>query len=364
MENKEHTSDATRRSFLGGVGAIGLSVASGPSWANDAIAEEVLPPKSPMGVATTANSAHMRGLDVIKPLRNDPIRYLEYCRSLGAGGVQTAVRTDLKRFRQRLEELDMFYEGEAALPFHPDDDLTAFEQSMLNAKELGANCVRAVSRPPKGGNRRYTTFMTMEDYRSWEAQANAVVEKVMPIVERIGVGLALENHKDRTSDEHLAILKKIDSEYLGALIDPGNNISLMEDPTETVTKLAPYAMATSLKDMGIAPYEKGFLLSEVRFGTGIKDQHELFSIMRKHNPKINPVQELITRDPLEIPILTTQYWETIPGYSGRDVAAMMERAAAYTTPLPKISHLSAAQHLKVEEDNNRDTFQWAMSRAF
>ncbi|MGV8956098.1 MAG: sugar phosphate isomerase/epimerase family protein [Cypionkella sp.] len=352
---------ATRREFLGTITAAGVAVYASPTRARG-FEEIELPPKSKMGVASTAMSMHLNGLGVATPMRENPVRYIEYIRSLGAGGVQHAVRKDLPQVRAKLEELGMFYEGEAALPYHPDDDLGAFEESMRQAKELGANCVRAVSRQPPGGSRRYETFTSLEDFRAWEAQAAAVIEKVMPIVDRIGVGLALENHKDRTSDEHVAVLQRYSSEYLGALIDPGNNMSLMEDATETVTKLAPFAFANSMKDMGVAPYADGFLLSEVLFGTGINDQKALYEIMLARNPRINLVQEIITRDPLEIPVLTVNYWKTLPGISADKLAATMANVRDRAQSLPVVSGLSPQQRLQAEESNNRKTFEWAIAQ--
>ncbi|WP_426051997.1 sugar phosphate isomerase/epimerase family protein [Brevundimonas sp. SL161] len=351
----------TRREFLGTIAAGGIALYASPSLAGG-YEEMELAPKSRMGVASTAMSMHLNGLGVATPMREDPVRYIEYLRSLGAGGVQHAIRTDLPRVRAKLEELGMFYEGEAALPYHPDDDLAGFEQSMLQARELGAHCVRAVSRQPPGGNRRYETFATLEDYRAWEAQANAVIEKVMPIVDRIGVGLALENHKDRTAEEHVAVLSRYSSEHLGALIDPGNNMSLMEDAAETVGKLGPYAMACSMKDMGVAPYADGFLLSEVPFGTGINDQKALFQTMRDHNPRINLVEEIITRDPLEIPVLTESYWRTLPGMDAGRLARTLAGVRARAQALPVVTGLSPQQKLQAEEDNNRQTLAWAVAQ--
>lgn len=344
-----------RRKFLIGAAAVGFAAAT------DAFANG-LPPKSPMGIATTAMSMHMSGLDVQPGMRDDPVRYLEYLRSIGAGGIQHAVSTDIPRFRKRLEELEMYYEGEARLPLKLTDDLSGFEESVKNSAALGATVMRSVSRPPPGrapGGRRYTTFYSYEEYKAWEAEANAIVEKCLPIAERYKVAIALENHKDRTAEEHLAFLKRFDSEYLGALIDPGNNMSLLEDATETVTMLAPYAKACSLKDMGVAPYDKGFLLSEVQFGTGINDQAALFAIMRKHNPKINPTTELITRDPLEIPVLTDEYYATLPDRRERR-DAWMQMVRAKASDLPRVSHLTPAQRLQAEEDNNRQVLTWGI----
>src|SRR5690606_18608775 len=109
-----------------GAAAVGFAAAT------DAFANGALPPKSPMGVATTAMALHMSGLDVQPAMRDDPVRYLEYLRSIGAGGIQHAVSTDIPRFRKRLEELEMYYEGEARLPGKLTDDLSGFEESVKN----------------------------------------------------------------------------------------------------------------------------------------------------------------------------------------------------------------------------------------
>lgn len=306
--------------------------------------------------------AHLRGLEGVKPpLRADPVAYLEYCRSLGAGGVQHAVSTNIPQFKKRLEELEMYYEGEAALPRTLEQDTADFEQSIINAKELGATCVRAVSRPPADtSGRRYDGFTSVEQFKEWEKLSNAIVMKCLPIAERHKIAIALENHKDREADEHTAFLGKVSSEYLGCLIDPGNNMSFMEDATATVTKLAPWAKACSLKDMGVAPYEEGFLLSEVLFGTGVNDQAAIFAIMRKHNPRINAVTELITRDPLKVPVLTENYYRSFPHLKARR-DSWMAMVKAKATDLPILSTQPPAARFQAEEDNNRKVFEWGLT---
>lgn len=349
----------TRRMF--GQASVAATLFAGfPSLAI-AQAEGALPPKSPLGIAGTGLSAHLRGLDgVAKGLRDDPVAFLEYVRSLGGGGVQIAVPKDRSRFKARLEALDMYYEGQAALPSRRDGDFAPFEASIKAAAELGATCVRAVSRSPEGGTgRRYETFKSPGDWYSWLSEANAIIEKCVPIAEKYRVAIALENHKDRTVHEHVALLKRIDSEYLGSLIDPGNNMSFMEMPEETVAALSPWVKACSLKDMGVAPYKDGFLLSEVLFDTGMTDQAKLFGIMRKSNPKIFPTTELITRDPLKVPVLTDGYHVSFADRRTR-VATWLKMVAARQTRLPTVEGLSAQQQLALEEDNTRKVFAWGL----
>jgi sugar phosphate isomerase/epimerase len=341
----------TRREFLGG-GAVALAGLMG----TQALAQ-ALPPKSPMGIGSASLNAY--NAVVGSKNGNDPVALVEYVRSLGGGGVQMTASGDLNRLRRRLEELDMFFEGNARLPSTMAEDTAAFEKSLLDTKAAGGAVARTVSRAPQGSSgRRYEFFKSYADFKAWEEQANAIVLKCLPIAERVGVKLALENHKDRQSADHAAFLKKTSSEYLGSLIDPGNNVSLLETPEETVGNLVPYVLATSLKDMGVAPYQDGFLLSEVVFGTGATDQAALFRLMRRQNPKVNMVEELITRDPLKIPCLTDAYWAGFPAKDQKRIDAALAWVKAKQTQLPYVDGLTPEARFKVEEDNHRKTIDW------
>ena len=151
-------------------------------------------------------------------------------------------------------------------------------------------------------------------------------------------------------------------DFYNALIEigakPGNNISLLETPEETVNNLLPFVLATSLKDMGVAPYQDGFLLSEVVFGTSATDQAALFRLMRKQNPKVNMVEELITRDPLKIPCLTDAYWAGFPAKDQKRQDAMLAWVKAKQTKLPYVDQLTPEERFKVEESNHRKTIDW------
>ena len=135
---------------------------------------------------------------------------------------------------------------------------------------------------------------------------------------------ALENHKDWTLEQIVEILKGYSSENVGACLDFGNNISLLDDPMDVVEQLAPYALTTHVKDMGLEPYPDGFLLSEVRLGEGVLDLPRMFTMVRQARPKTNFVLEMITRDPLKIPCLTDGYWATFPDRSGRNLARTLQ----------------------------------------
>src|SRR5690606_25602157 len=133
--------------------------------------------------------------------------------------------------------------------------------------------------------------------------AIASLQLAEPVVRKHRVKLAVENHKDWRASELIDILDKLDSEWLGVTLDFGNSISLLEDPMDVVRTLAPRALSTHVKDMGVAEYEDGFLLSEVPLGQGLLDLPAIVNICRKYNPEITFNLEMITRDPLKVPCL-------------------------------------------------------------
>ena len=140
---------------------------------------------------------------------------------------------------------------------------------------------------------------------------------------------------------------------MGACLDTGNNISLLDDPMELVEKIAPYVVSTHLKDMAVDEYPKGFLLSEMVMGTGMLDVVKIASIIRKARPKTKLTLEMITRDPLEVPCLTDKYWATFPDRNGLAMARTlsMVRANKPTKPLPRTTGLDKDAQLRVEEEN-------------
>jgi sugar phosphate isomerase/epimerase len=140
---------------------------------------------------------------------------------------------------------------------------------------------------------------------------------------------------------------------MGACLDTGNNVSLLDQPMEVVEKLAPYAISTHLKDIAVEEYADGFLLAEVPFGEGMLDLKKVVATIRAARPKAKMTLEMITRDPLKVPCLTEKYWATFPDRGGPRLAAMLRtvRTAHGTKPLPKLSPLPAAAQWQLEEDN-------------
>ncbi|MGQ7248746.1 sugar phosphate isomerase/epimerase family protein [Halomonas sp. V046] len=64
-----------------------------------------------------------------------------------------------------------------------------------------------------------------------------------------GITLAIENHVDLLTDELVELLETLDHSHLGACLDTGNNLRMLEDPWHAIERLAPWARATHVKDI-------------------------------------------------------------------------------------------------------------------
>ncbi len=292
-----------------------------------------------------------------------PFDIIEHCHSLGLGGVQTnPPSTDpaaVKKFRERLEAYNMYLISDPRLPKRAED-LDAFETQVKAYKDAGAAAFHAALT-----GRRYEDFDSFEPWKEMFQGIQRSVELAEPVLRKYQMRLGLENHKGYRAAEQAAWLKRLGSEYVGVCLDFGNNLSLCEDPLDTVRTLAPFTFFSHIKDMAVAEYEDGFLLSEVAMGDGFLDLKQMVRILREKDPNMIFALETITRDPLKIPVFTSKYWATFDdSYSplpGRDLAHVLElvRKNKPKAPLPSIAGLSIPDQVKLERELNLKSVQYA-----
>lgn len=321
-------------------------------------------------VASAQSSPRMGGTPTAFAVRamaarggGKPFDMIEHCRSIGLAGVQTnPPSTDseaIKKFRQRLENYNMHLVCDPRLP-RQESDVDAFDAQVKAFKEAGALAFHAAMT-----GRRYEDFDRPEPFKQMFEQCQKQVALAEPILRKYKIKLGIENHKGWRAAEQAAWLKRLGSEWVGVCLDFGNNISLCEEPMETVQTLAPYTCFAHIKDVAVEEYEDGFLLSEVPFGEGILDLKLIVQILRKIDPNMIFDLEMITRDPLKIPIYTTKYWATFDdSYSplpGRDVAKVlaMVKKNRPKAPLPRITGLTQEAQIKAEDDNNMKCIAYA-----
>ncbi len=294
------------------------------------------------------------------PAFTNSLDMIDYSASIGFGGMQFSVRNwdaaYAKKVRKRVEELDVFLEGQIRLPKN-QADLSRYEAEVNASKIAGIDTLRTACL----SGRRYETFKTNDEFLQFRKESEASLQLAQPIMKKYKVKLAIENHKDWRIDEMLEVLGKLDKDWMGITLDTGNNIALLEDPMEVVEAFAPYTFSVHLKDMGIEEYEEGFLLSEVNLGEGYLDIPKMVKTIQKYNPEVRFNLEMITRDPLKIPCLTDIYWETFDKISANQFALFLNKLKKVKVPdsLPKISGETADSRLQLETSNNQYSLNFA-----
>jgi sugar phosphate isomerase/epimerase len=239
-------------------------------------------------------------------------------------------------------------------------DLPAFDAGVKAASQIGAFGLHAALTP-----RRYEQFDSFDAFKTSFEKNQKTVALAEPVVRKYKTRLAIENHKGWRSAEQAAWLKRLGSEYVGVHLDFGNNVALCEDPMQTLDTLLPFTFSGHIKDMAVAPYDDGFLLSEVVLGDGFLDLKTMVRKLRQKDPNMVLDLEMITREPLKIPVFTDKYWVTFDdSYSplpGRDLAKTLEivKNNPPKKPLPKTAGLSPADQLKYEDENNLASLVYA-----
>ncbi len=289
---------------------------------------------------------------------------VEHCHQIGLGGVQTSLEAiDLdtaRELRKRVEGYGM--QLVLATPQLPggEDQLFRFDNALNTCKAAGAYCLHAAMT-----ERRYEQFDSLEAFRRDFERCKNTIALAEPMLQKNQIKLAIENHKGWRAAEQAEWLKRLASEWVGVCLDFGNNMALCEDPMDTLRTLAPYTVMSHIKDMAVDAYQDGFLLSEVIMGEGILNLQEMVRILRERDPKMPFYLEMITRDPLKIPVFTDRYWVTFDdSYSplpGRDLANILDmvRKNPPKKPLPHITGLSPEAAVKFEDDNNLKCIQYA-----
>ena len=318
------------------------------------------------GIAYTSFVIRMlRGRDVLRggTAAGLPAEALvELVHSFGGSGCQidlaqlgSAEAAELKRVRAALDRHGLF--AELSVPARSLEDPDAFARCASAARELGATRLRVALL----SGRRYEDFHRMEDWRSFVEKWRRALPRAATWLEREGLQAGIENHKDYLGTELAGMLRSVGSAHLGACVDFGNNLALLEDPLATIEALAPYAVTTHLKDMAVRPYEGGFELSEVPLGQGILPIARIVETLQKARPDVHFMLEMITRDPLRVPYLEDGYWVT---YERRDRAREEAFRAAVLSkaspgPLPRITGLAPEQMLAAEDENVRACVAYA-----
>lgn len=191
--------------------------------------------------------------------------------------------TDPEWFKDLKAQLDDYKLDRVYAWGHPDglergQNWQAYNEmiSMIPfAKAIGADVMRVVG------------SSLMFRHEPHEPQINALVKMfktAVKVAEDFQVKLAVENHIDFTSDEILRLLEEVDSPFFGLNFDTGNFLRLLDDPIAGMEKLAPYTLATHVKDLMVDKNAKPtdwFFFAGVPVGQGLVNNAALAKLLHE-----------------------------------------------------------------------------------
>jgi sugar phosphate isomerase/epimerase len=146
-------------------------------------------------------------------------------------------------------------------------------QHIHHAKMIGADVMRVVGS---------SLMFRFEPHEPQLEKLATMFKTAVKEAESQGIKLAIENHIDYNSDEILWLLKEVNSAYFGVNFDSGNFLRVLDDPVKAMEKLAPYVLATHIKDLlpvpGVA-VDEWYFFSCVPTGKGLIDNQRIAQLL-------------------------------------------------------------------------------------
>lgn len=125
--------------------------------------------------------------------------------------------------------------------------------------------------------------------------ATGILKEALPYCKEHNIRIGIENHFDLTSDDLVEIVRLIDDESVGLILDTTNCLGFIEKPSETLEKFGPYLFSVHLKDYLVEKVEAGYLVSGTVLGEGLLDCEQILKGCIKYNPDCNITIEMTIR---------------------------------------------------------------------
>jgi sugar phosphate isomerase/epimerase len=143
-----------------------------------------------------------------------------------------------------------------------------------------------------------------------------------------GVKIGVENHSgDMQARELKILIEEAGKDYVGACLDTGNPMWVMEDPMVTLEILGPYTVTTHVRDSIVFEVPNGAAAQWVALGEGMIDFKRFVARYRELCPNAAMQLENITgRPPRVVPYLEPDFWKAFPKANAAEFARFVALA--------------------------------------
>ena len=172
-----------------------------------------------------------------------------------------------------------------------------------------------------------------------------VLKAAAPLARDLGIKVAVENHGavDFLARELRAFVETAGTDYVGVCLDTGNPAYAGEDPVAATEILAPYIVATQIRDTRVWSVDVGAMAQWTPLGQGSVDVARVHDILLERTPGVVFNLETITCSaPRLIPYLEpdSDFWRAYPAMLAPDFARFL--ALAQRGPAEPLEQLTLA----------------------
>jgi sugar phosphate isomerase/epimerase len=287
------------------------------------------------------------GVDVfsIRSQGWNAFEYLDYCHRLGVEVVHFSITepfasledpvylAEVKAYADQLSldlEVGMLSICPTATIFDPSAG-PAVEQTsrMLRmAKALGSATLRCV----------LGSQADRQSQLPLEAHIQATIETcraVASLARELGLKLAIENHAgDMQAWELKQLIERAGPDTVGACLDSGNPLWVVEDPMVTLETLAPYVVNSHVRDTAVWSHPNGALVQWVAMGEGSVNIEAWAKKYQALCPGVPFTLEVITgMAPRLLNYMDEEFWAIFPAARAAEFARferLVRQGVAFT----------------------------------
>lgn len=283
----------------------------------------------------------------------------------GIGDFESLEPAHLQKVRDRGRELNLVLDGgtgcicptTTAWGKRTDDPAAYLAKAIDVAKALGSRCVRVFI----GSNADRFRDLPMEAHMESTLK---VLKACRSRALDANLKIAIENHGDFQARELLALIEQAGKDYVGACLDTGNPLHVLEDPVTTFEILGPVAVTTHYRDGCVYEHPRGAAVQWTAMGDGSVDFARCVALHQEHCPQAPLHLEIITgRPPLVFPYHERDFWKAYPKANAADFAryvALVKRGRPFSgamiiadVPGEKPAEFQAALKLQQKRDLER-----------
>ena len=223
------------------------------------------------------------------------------------------------------------------------------ERMLHSAKTIGSPIVRAflgTSADRADGIDRH-----IED-------AIKVLRNVRSRVVDSGLKIAIENHAgDMQARELKALIEGAGKDFVGACLDSGNPLWVLEDPHLTLETLAPYVLTSHVRDTAVWRIPEGAVVQWTRMGDGNIGIDRYVKRYRELCPTRPITLEIIVTGPRKFAYNQAQFWEaykTVPAWEFSRFVALAEKG----TPREAVAPVAKADQPAAQRQDLEASREW------